>query len=209
MTTMNSIKTLLLGAAIIASAPAAADAAAVIPTTGATTKGSADISVNVPDFIILHYYSSLALNFATPDTEAIDEGLNKMDVAWNGSVSSNSELSQKSLKNAVLELDGNVKTVSIPNVWAVRGFSDSGTADVSIEIPAGKEILSRDTSEIGLSNAKVTSEGKSASSLTVPLNGIARSRATLGGVEMDLNFVNTRLSGEHKGGQYTITASTI
>jgi len=149
------------------------------------------------------------MNFATPETESIDEGSNKMDAAWNGIVSNNSELSQKNLKDAVLELDGNLTTVSIPNVWAVRGFSASGTAGVSIAIPVGKNTLSRETSKIAISNAKVTSGGSSSSSLTVPLNGIARSRATLGGVEMDLNFVNTSLSGLHTGGQYTITASTI
>lgn len=209
MTIISNIRKVLVGAAIIASASPAAEAAVALPPAGASTNGTADIVVSVPDFIILHYYSKLTLNFATPESLTIDEGSNAMDVAWDGSASNNSELDNKNLKDASLELDGTVTTVKIPNVWAVRGFSENGNAGVSIAIPEGGETLTRESSTIGLSNAKVTSGKGTGSSLTVPLNGIARSQATLGGVEMDLDFTSTSRTGEHNGGQYVITAVTM
>ncbi len=207
MTIINNIRKALVGAAIIASTSPAAEAAAAL--TGASTRGTADVVVNVPDFIILHYYSALTLNFATPESLPVDEGSNAMDVAWDGAVSNNSELDNKNLKEAALELDGTVTSVKIPNVWAVRGFSENGKAGVSIAIPEGGETLTKESSTIGLSNAKVTREKESATSITVPLNGIARSSATLGGVAMDLDFSKTSRSGEHIGGKYVITAVTM
>lgn len=209
MTIINNIRKALVGAAIIAATSPAAEAVVALPPAGASTKGTADVVVNVPDFIILHYYSKLTLNFATPESLTVDEGSNTMDVAWNGVVSNNSELDGKNLKEAKLELDGTLTTVTIPNVWAVRGFSENGEAGVSITIPEDGDTLTRDSSTIGISNAKVTSDKESASSITVPLNGIARSSATLGGVAMDLDFSKTSRSGEHTGGKYVITAVTM
>ncbi|MCF8384067.1 MAG: hypothetical protein K9G39_10855 [Chlorobium sp.] len=213
MTIINNIRKVLVGAAIIASASPAAEATMLAggpePAPAASTRGTADVVVNVPNFIILHYYSALTLNFETPESLSIKEGSNDMDVAWDGKVSGNSELENKSLSTAALELDGTVTTVKIPNVWAVRGFSENGKAGVSIAIPDDGDELARGSSIIGLSNAKVTSEKEAALSITVTLNGIAKSQATLGGIEMDLDFTNTQRSGEHKGGKYVISAVTM
>ncbi|MBM3162980.1 MAG: hypothetical protein FJZ79_06635 [Chlorobi bacterium] len=201
MTIKKQMAAMLAAAAIIASSPSASKAAA--------TSGPADIAVKVPDFIILHYYNSLTLNFDTPESLSIKEGANSMDVAWDGTVKNNSELTTKNLAEASIELDTDVTTVSIPNVWAVRGFSEKGKAKVEITIPEEGAALKKDDSVIGLSNAKISSDEGTGSSVDVTLNGIARSRATIGGVEMDLDFSGTRLTGEHAGGKYIITATTM
>jgi len=174
-----------------------------------SSSGSADISATVPDFIILHYYSSLNLNFATPTSEALNEGANNLNVTWQGE-SSGSQLASGSLLSANLELDGAVKTVTIPGVWAIRGFSKSGNASVTVSIPADKGILATTdgTSKIVMSNVRISNNGNTGTTISASLNGITRSRATIGNVLMDMNFDQTKKSGIHTGGQYMITAST-
>lgn len=205
MTTINKIKAILLGAAIIASVPAAAPATVI---AGTSTKGTASVEATMPEFLILHYYSALSLNFATPSSESVDEKSNSMTVSWKGEATGN-ELATTNLTDAVLELDGNTTTVHIPNAWAVRGVTSNGKAGISVEIPDKGDKMVLDSSVITLSNAQITSEFGKGSSVKVDLKGIAKSNATVGGIDIDLDFTNAKLSGTHQGGQYTITASTI
>ena len=172
------------------------------------SSGSAKVTANIPEFIVLHYYSTLTLNFATPTSEALDEGDNEYKVSWEGEAAGD-ELSASSLMDADLEFDGNKTTISLPNVWAVRGFSKSGNAEVSITVPSGGDILQNGDSTIAMSDVQVTDGKNTGSSIKTNLGGIAKSSATFGGVVMALDFSNTKRSGSHVGGQYTITASTI
>ncbi len=172
----------------------------------ASTSGVTNVSVRVPEFIVLHYYSNITLNFDTPTAEAIDEGNNSIDADWKGSASGNG-LDANSLMNASLELDGTTTNVKLNNVWAVRGFSNSGNATVTVTVPSDK--LQNGSSEITMSNVKVSDDTKSGKSITTRLNGISKRNATTGNIEMDLDFSNTTRSGSHTGGQYTITATTI
>jgi hypothetical protein len=201
MTTISNFRTFIIGSllSILISAPALA----------ASTSGTTNVTVTVPEFIMLHYYSAITLNFAAPAAEALNEGSNSIDVSWDGNASNGEELAEANLMNAALEITGSKTTVKLPNVWAVRGFSGSGTAKVEISIPAGKGTMSASGSEIVVSNLKVSDNVSTGSSITTKLDGISKSRATFGSVEMDLDFSNTSRSGLHSGAQYTITATTI
>ncbi|NEX14513.1 MAG: hypothetical protein C1941_07450 [Prosthecochloris sp.] len=172
----------------------------------ASTSGTTNVSVRVPEFIALHFYSNISLNFAAPTAEAIDEGSNDVDADFNGNTTGNG-LDANSLMNASLELDGTKTSVKLNNVWAVRGFSKSGNARVEITVPSAK--LQNGTSEITMSNVKVSDDAQSGSTITTKLNGISKGRATTGNIDMDLDFSNTTRSGSHTGAQYTITATTI
>ena len=179
------------------------------PVAAATTSGTTNVTVTVPEFIILHYRSSVTLNFATPDSEALNEGSNSVDAAWDGTTSGGTDLAEANLMNAALELDGSKTTVKLSNVWAVRGFSRNGNAKVEVTVPAGKAVMSNEGSEISISNVKVGDNTTSGSSITTKLNGITKNNATFGNIEMDLDFSMTSRSGLHSGAQYTITATTI
>ena len=148
MTTPSKIRS--LAAALILTIAMATPAMAVVSTSGTT-----NVSVTVPECIILHYYSSVTLNFATPDSEALNEGSNSVDASFDGTTTGGTELAEANLMNAALELDGSKTTVKLSNVWAVRGFSASGSARVEVAIPAGKSTMSREGSEISVSNVKV------------------------------------------------------
>ncbi|MBC8524690.1 MAG: hypothetical protein ISR54_05790 [Chlorobium phaeobacteroides] len=99
-------------------------------------------------------------------------------------------------------------TAHIPNVWAIRGFSQSGTATVAIGIDTAD--LSDGTYDLTMSNPKVDdNDGNVGTPITTSLNGIWKNQATIGDVELDFNFDVDLASGTYTGGQYTITATTI
>lgn len=172
----------------------------------ASTSGTTNVSVRVPEFIVLHFYSTITLNFDAPTAEAIDEGNSEVDADWNGNTNATG-LDANSLMNASLELDGTQTSLKLNNVWAVRGFSKSGNARIDVTVPSDK--LQNGSSEITMSNVRVSDDAQSGSSITTKLNGISKQRATTGNIEMDLDFSNTTRSGNHSGAQYTITATTI
>ena len=211
------MKTIKLNSALLCSAlllafslPVHASSSQV---SGTVTSNPVNVNVTVPEFIILHYYSSLDLTFAT-DSQALDEGTNTMNVGWDDSIEGNSPI--VATQDADTELDVNsTVTVSIPDVWAVRGFAPNGKATVTINSNA-TQLTKQNTSgatlsTIGVSDVGVTDESNvsSGTSIDVTLNGIAKSTASKGGVTMGLNFANTTQSGAHTGAVYTITATAI
>jgi len=199
MTTKKAITGMIIAAAMLFGNSQAAQAVA-----RASTSGDTKVQVSVPEFIILHYYSDLTLNFAAP-TQAVDEGAMKWEnVAWT-SGSYDGEI--KLTKDAVEVNNEDKFQVNLDNLWAVRGFSGSGNANISIANKTANMI--NEKSVITMGDLKVTSNGKSANEIDVPLNGISKARATKGGVSMTLDFSKTTTSGMHSGGVYTITASTI
>ena len=211
MKSINTVKSILLGVAVLLllGTPMHSAHAAKAKKGKASADGTAKVSAIMPEFIILHYYSKLDLTFDAPDLKsALDEGTNNMDVTWKGRVHGNSELGPKNLKGADLDMN-DVVNISIPKVWAVRGFAPNGKAKVSISIPSGGSKLKKGKSEIGLSNIKVVQGKNSGRSIKIALNGISKRKATVGGVSMNMNFKKTTFSGKHTGGLYKITATTI
>ena len=209
MKTSHMLKSMLLYAAVIATIALPLHASTAFAAKNASASGEAKVSTTLPEFMILHYYSSLELNFEKPSSETIDEGDNAMNVAWSGIVNGNDELTPKNLKDAKLDLDNDLVTVTLPNVWAVRGFSPNGKAEISIVIPNNGKSMKRGKSVIEMSNPKVIQGKSSGKSIKVDLKGIAKNRATRGGVTMNLDFMKTTRSGQHNGGLYKITAKTI
>jgi len=193
---MTAIRTIIIAALLLTGLSSKALAA--------STSGTTNVAVNVPEFIVLHYYSSITMNFDAPAAEAIDEGSNDIDASWNGSTSGN-HLDATTLMNASIEAGRT--SVRLQNVWAIRGFSTSGNARVEVTVPSST--LKQGSSEITMSNVKVSDNASSGQSITTRLNGISKDRATVGNIEMDLDFSNTTRSGSHTGGEYTITATTI
>ncbi len=172
-----------------------------------STTGTTNISIELPDLIILHYYSGLTLNFEE-FSSAEDRGSAEFDVLWNGEAESTSELTDE---NTELDLPDLV-SLQLPNVWAIRGLSPSGNAKVSISL--NNNILTSGPSRIiieeGEGNIEIEDNaGHSGTTINTSLKGIATSEATVGNVRITLNFSETTRAGLHTGGQYKIIAETI
>ncbi|MBN1279857.1 MAG: hypothetical protein K9I59_03235 [Chlorobium sp.] len=201
MTTKKAITGMIIAAAMLFSGSNSAQA--VVAAPGASTSGDTKVQVSIPEFIILHYYSDLTLNFAAP-TQAVNEGAKAWDdVAWStGTYEGDISLSDVKGVNSEDKV-----LVNLDNLWAVRGFSKDGNATIMIDNTTAD--MANEKSVITMSDLKVTSNGKSDKALEVPLNGISKANATKGGVTMTLDFSKTTTSGMHKGGVYKITASTF
>jgi hypothetical protein len=179
-----------------------------ITATAASKSGSTDVSIVLPDCIILHYYSTLTLNFSDKNGAVDQGGNNNWNVAWSGAANGGNQLSASSIYQILPDL----VTVTIPNAWAIRGLSPSGNAKVTMTVV--NNTLTSGASKITIKNGAgdtliSDNGGHSGTSITTSLNGITTSQATMGNVKMTLDFSQTNRAGAHSGGQYKITAETI
>ncbi|NTW55656.1 MAG: hypothetical protein HGB20_01265 [Chlorobiaceae bacterium] len=176
--------------------------------SAATKTGTTNVSIVLPDLVILHYYSALNLTFEQY-TQSVNEGSGgTYNVQWSGTTDSGNTMTTSSLQNV---LPGTV-SMTIPSVWAVRGLSPSGNAQVSISVLNSQLVSgnSKVTILTGTGNTEINDNaGHSGTSITTALKGITAANATIGNVKMTLDFSQTTLAGAHSGGQYMITAVTL
>ncbi|WP_287373443.1 hypothetical protein [Prosthecochloris sp.] len=178
--------------------------------SGAT--GSTDVSVNLSGIIILHYISGITLDFETL-SEGIDEGSSgTWDVTWaDGEASGGTGLTTGTLTSSkVSESDGSI-TVHIPNVWAVRGISSSGNAEVSIALttPIITNETSASSATITITQAELQQASNEGTNIDVQLGGILKSQARIGDVNLTLDMSSANATGSYTGGVYTITAEAV
>ena len=174
---------------------------------GGSAVATTNVSIKLPNCIILHYYSGLTINFEQ-FSSAIDEGSADFAVQFTGEAQSQNDIGVESRE---ISIPSRV-SLNLPNVWAIRGLSPSGNAKVSITVT--KSELVSGTSRITIaqgSNGILIEDnyGHSGTNINTSLNGIGTTEATVGNVRMTLDFSRTTRAGLHTGGQYKITAETI
>jgi hypothetical protein len=210
MSMNHALRTIALGAALFATG---AVAPTLLTAATQTANGNSNVTVIVPDVIVLDYFTSINIGLAGR-TESHGHGaysqanISGSDQAFNGT----GALTTSTLSDASSStLNGADVTMTVRNVWAIRGFSPTGKATVSVSGPA---TLTKPAtaSTIGVSKLQVMVDGASTStastSISANLTGIQKVDATMGDVLMSLNFANTSLSGDYTG-TITITAVTM
>ncbi|MBF0587131.1 hypothetical protein INT08_10715 [Prosthecochloris sp. N3] len=207
-TLKNTIASALFATALFMTA---GTAHATVKGAGQSVSADTKVSVTVPDFIILHYHDNLNLNFGTANAVTVNEGSNQFDVSWTGTATGGDE-SQLQNKDDAMEsfFQGDSKvTVALDGMWAVRGLSESGKARITIS--GEQDRMEQDGSVISITDKNVYQGDKNnkGKNIDVALNGFGLSNATIGGVELGLDFSKTTKSGTHTGATYTITAETI
>jgi hypothetical protein len=205
-TLKNTIATALFATALFMTA-GTAHATVAGPIVSADT----NVSVTVPDFIILHYHDNLNLNFGAANAITVNEGSNQFDVSWTGTAEGGDESELNNTNNdmeSFFQGDSEV-TVALDGMWAVRGLSKSG--DARIAISGEQDRMEQEGSVISITDKNVYQgdENNKGKNIDVALNGFGLSNATIGGVELVLDFGETTKSGTHTGAKYTITAETI
>lgn len=162
--------------------------------------GLTDVSVNLPNIIILHYLDSVALTFtATADTAILETDVTGSGALGDLTVAGG--LTSGSLTAAGIDgVDLSAVSVTINNAYAVRGLSALGDASVS------NAITTADATKGG-STVSLSNPGVSASTIT--LGGLSRANAVFGNVTFDVDLSSAIESGNHTGAQYTITATGI
>lgn len=199
----------------LAFAAAMLTAGASTPASAATQTGTgySTITISVPDVIILDYFTSINLGLAGQGESHEHSSYSQSDLSGSDqSIDGSGALTTSTISDADLSaLRGTDITLTLRNVWAVRGFSATGKASVSVAGPSTL-VKGATSSTIGVSKLQVLVDGAStssaSSSISTNLNGIQKGDATMGDVLMGLNFANTSLAGDYTG-TITITAITL
>lgn len=161
----------------------------------ASTSGTTNLTINIPEFIVLHYSSSVVLNFEEPTgSSLINEGPTTFTASWDGATDGSG------VTPNVTQIVGDEVTVTLPNIWGVRGFSHSGNARVSITVPGEVGENSATGSKIRVNGAEI--EGPETVSLK-------RRVAAVGGVVLGLDLTQLTTAGSHQGIQLVVTATTV
>jgi hypothetical protein len=200
-------------AAAIFAAGAPSSAQAVVAASTQSTSGISTVTMTVPDVIILDYFNNINLGLAGQAEGHKHDLYSKSNIGGSDqTIDGTGKLTTDTLSDANLAaLKGSDINLTLKNAWAVRGFSNSGKATVSID---GDGTLKKasSTSTIGVSKLLVmvdgAAAGSAAKSVEANLKGIQKANATLGDVVMGLNFSGTSSSGDYTG-TFTITAVTM
>lgn len=191
------------GCALLPAVPAHAQA------TGATS-----VSIDIPDIVILHYFSSVDVTLdaaamgtyltGTPGDSSIDEG-GASGAATLGGGSFQVDLA---IAPSALTGDPSAAVLLLQNAWGVRAISLGAVgSQTDLTIDVTNATLSNGGSQITISNATVDDGTSNASSIQFPSPGLAP--ALTGDVELTLDLSNTTAAGVHAGGVYTLTATNI
>ncbi len=158
--------------------------------SAATSTGTTTLSVTIPPFAILYYPTSIAMTLK--------------DKSVAGGVDTAQSLTYDESTDAVSAVispgsaPSNSATITLPNVWAVRGLSTGGNATVAISSTAST-LTNTGGGTISIGTLKVNN---TAGSATVALSGMT---AVTGSVGMNIDMSNATKSGTFTGGSYTLT----
>jgi hypothetical protein len=169
--------------------------------------GTTTVTVTMPEYLVLHYYSDVALNFSATSASK-PASSSPFSATWT-TLGDREEM----LDAAASEVGPTSANITLKNAWAIAGLSNSGTATVSITGTNFTSTKSGSTSKIDVSGYALASTNGvsgavSGSTITTQLRGVNGQTQTTGDVKMKLDFTNTIESGAHAG-SFTITAQTI
>lgn len=198
------LATLAVGAfALLIASPAHAQA------TGNTT-----VSIDIPDIVILHYFSSVdvSIDATAMGTYLLGVGTNAIDQGnFTGPAAENAGQFEANLAIAPSALSGDPSnaTLLLQQAWGVRSISLGAVGsqtDLTIGVTT-PNMTDGGTSVIAITGATVDDGASNGASIQFASPGLAPPRT--GDVELQLDFSNTTAAGVHSGGVFTLTATNI
>jgi hypothetical protein len=172
----------------------------------AQATGQTSVDINFPNIVILNYPSSLTLDFTATDPleDAFDEGgISGLTAQPLGAATFDAGLTATG-DNLVIS---NSVTVTVEDVWAVRGLSNDGDITVETQIDTAAATAGGGSSSATMSNLIVDDGNNSGGSIDVPSPGLAAGDAVVGDIVFDLDISGLTQAGTHSGMLYTITAA--
>ena len=179
----------------------------------AAVSGEVAYDIDFKGFLILNYYDEQHLVINAMESEISEGTGGTWTMDWGGTAVGGNQLST-TLQDPTSGAIPQSVTITLPNVWALRGLTASGTAKVSIDFnPTGtsQDLVKGTTgSKVTASNLKVSQGGvTAANNITIPVAGLLADKAKFGNVVMDLDISGLTQAGLHSGGKFTITAEAI
>lgn len=176
------------------------------PAVAASQSGSTTVTVSMPEYLVLHYYSAIGINFTAASAASSSTG--SFELSWTDlGASASTELAASASATGPAST-----TVTLENAWALAGLSSSGTASVEISGDSSFD-KAGSASSIAVSDYRVATDAGVGGSVegqqvTTRLRGVGSEAGTVGDVKMNLDFSNTTQAGSHTG-TFTIVAQTI
>ena len=197
---------------LLASLVVGAFALLIASPVHAQATGNTTVSIDIPDIVILHYFSTVDVTIdATAMGSYLTGGVNTVDEGnVTGTAAENAGRFEMDLAIAPTALTGDPANavLLLQNAWGVRAISlGNPNSETDLAITVANPTLSNGGSQIAIVGATVDDGATAGASIQFASPGLAPPRT--GDVELTLNFSNTTDAGQHTGGIFTLTATNI
>lgn len=183
--------------------------AALSPATAEAQSGQTNLTLTMPNIIVLHYFSTVAVDI---DTATLQAYLDYADVTsadeGNGTGSNNFTVDLDITGGTGLtDPTGDIAALmlTLQNAWAVRALGPNGnTTQVAVTNSASLAHATSGSITINSSEVQTGATGWGANAAFAP-PGLVNAQA--GDVRLSLDLTNATLSGDYAG-TYTISVTT-
>lgn len=187
---------LALGA-LIALSPATAQA----QTTGATT-----LTIDLPDIIVLHYFSEVDIDIDTATLEAYLDYADG-DTMDEGSASDTSFTADLEIDPTDPTGDAAAVELTLANAWAVRAIGPTGTS-TTVSVSSGGSLSHTSGDSIAIDSSEVQVSGGSGFGATAAFAPPGLLSPQVGDIQLVLDLTDATRSGAYAG-TYTVSVSNL
>ena len=189
---------------------------ALLGTTPAVAQaqGSTSVSVDIPDIVILHYFSTVDVTIdantlgtfltGVPGDSSADEGA----AAGSASLSGGAFTTDLAMTPSALAGNPTAAVLVLQNAWAVRAVSlGNPGSQTQLDVAVTAATMNNGAASMAISGATVSDGVSNAASITFATPGLGTPE--IGDVELTLDMTLASDAGTYAGGEFTLTASNI
>lgn len=179
----------------------------------AQAQGQTDLDINLPDIVILHFFSQVQVDISqaalgtfftgTAGDSAVDEGAVTVGP---GGFTQDLAIGPSPLSGG----DPSAALLTLQNAWAVRAISLAGGTDTQVSITVDDNQLDHTVTagaQILITGGAVSDGTSTGPSIQFPAPGLANPQ--LGDVELTLDLTNATNAGLYEQGLFTLTAQNL
>jgi hypothetical protein len=177
----------------------------------AAAVGATDVDINIPDIVILHYFSSVDVSITssalgtflagTAGDSSVDEGTAAPAA---GGFSQDLAISPSALSG-----DPSAALLVLQNAWAVRAVSLAGGTNTQVSIANTDDTLDHATTSATITVSSVAVDDGTSNGATISFAAPGLSSPVIGDVELTLDLTNATNAGDYEDAVYTITAQNL
>lgn len=198
MTTLTPFALGLAVCALALSAPVQAQAV-----------GATDVDINIPDIVILHYYSEVDVTISQADLGTFlgtggDASIDEAPAPAASGFSSDLAITPSGLAGSP-----SAATLTLQNAWGVRAISLAAGTNTELAITITDSTLDHSTTAatMAISSGIVAAGASTGATISFTSPGLVT--PLVGDVELVLDMTLSTNAGDYLDGEYTLTATNI
>ena len=178
----------------------------------AQATGDTDVDINIPDIVILHYFSNVDITIGSNEFGTFLTGSPGDSSIDEGTVAPAAGGFTQDLAMAPSALTGTpaAAVLTLQNAWAVRAVSlgaPGSQTQLAITLPDATLDHVTTAATMTISSAAVDDGGGAAATITFNAPGMGNPQ--LGDVELTLDMTNSTDAGDYLDGVFRLTATNI